>query len=324
MTNERLSAEAIDARATEWVSRCDRGGWDARAQEEFEAWLASDTRCQGAFARAEGAWALLDRARALAAPGHEVETPLIERGRPRRNALLAGIAAAALVTCVSILGVQQWGAERYETKVGEIRSVPLTDGSLVAINTDSRLQVSMETATRVIQLDRGEAWFQVAKDASRPFVVEAGSVRVRAVGTAFSVRRRDGGVEVLVSEGVVNAWVDGEETGRRSLAAGSHAFLDMRQGARHVEENAAVVERTLAWRDRKIDLQGVTLARAAAEFNRYNTRKLVIADASLGEEPLVGRFDVDAVQSFAHAAAGMLHARVEEDVDQIRLVRVPR
>jgi len=326
MTNERPSAEIIDARATEWVTRRDRGALDAQANEEFSAWLASDSRCRGAYARAQAAWVLLDRAQALATPGCDspsAELSSVERASrnvSRRRVLFGGIAAAAVVACVAVYGLLlQPRAEQYGTQLGEIRSVPLQDGSLVAINTDSRLSVDMEQALRSIELDRGEAWFHVAKDASRPFIVAAGAVRVRAVGTAFSVRRRAEGVEVLVTEGVVSTWVEGQKNTRRNLSAGTHAFIDAR-GEQRVGRDSEVIERALAWRNRKIDLQGVTLAQAAAEFNRYNTRKLVIDDPVLAAEPLVGRFEVDAVQPFARAAAKMLNARIESDAKQIRLV----
>lgn len=331
MTNERPSAEAIDARATEWVTRRDRGALDAQTSEEFAAWLASDSRCRGAYARAQAAWLLLDRAQALATPGGELpraEPSSAERapnsvarwGASRRRVLFGGIAAAAVIACVAVYGLLlQPRTEQYATQLGEIRSVPLQDGSLVAINTDSHLSVDMEQALRSIQLDRGEAWFHVAKDASRPFIVAAGVVRVRAVGTAFSVRRRAEGVEVLVTEGVVSTWIEGQENTRRSLSAGTHAFIDAR-GEQRVEQDSEVIERALAWRSRKIDLQGVTLAQAAAEFNRYNTRKLIIDDPVLAAEPLVGRFEIDAVQPFARAAAKMLNARIESDAKQIRLV----
>lgn len=304
--------------------RRDRGTLDAQASEEFAAWLASDARCRGAFVRAEAAWTLLDRARALATPGGE--SPSVDRapaGVSSRRVFLGGIAAAAAVACVALYAVLQPRPEQYATQLGEIRSVPLQDGSLVAINTDTQLRADMEQASRTIELDRGEAWFHVAKDAARPFIVAAGTVRVRAVGTAFSVRRRPEGVEVLVTEGVVSTWIEGQEATRRSLAAGTHAFIDAR-GEQRVGQDSAVIERALAWRNRKIDLQGVTLAQAAAEFNRYNVRKLVIDDPVLASEPLVGRFEVDAVQTFAQVAARMFDARIESDGKQIRLVPANR
>jgi transmembrane sensor len=144
--------------------------------------------------------------------------------RPDRGA--GGAAAAALVG-----GVGLWTArpQRLDTRLGEIRRVPLADGSLVAINTKTALEVVMKPKSRRIVLKEGEAWFQVAKDPTRPFVVAAGPVRVRAVGTAFSVRRDDeagAGVDVMVTEGVVETWVEGDERSRRRrLSAGSRIIL---------------------------------------------------------------------------------------------------
>src|SRR3546814_2061558 len=100
------------------------------------------------------------------------------------------------------------GGTSYATSVGEIRRVPLADGSIAAINTASAIDVKLDDAARHVRVVEGEAWFQVARDKQRPFVVAAGRARVRAVGTAFSVRRRAGGADVLVTEGEVEVWAD--------------------------------------------------------------------------------------------------------------------
>src|SRR3546814_12357098 len=86
----------------------------------------------------------------------------------------------------------------------------------------------MVAKSRNVVLREGEAWFQVARDKSRPFVVEAGKVRVQAVGTAFSVRRDENGASVFVTEGVVEIWVDGDRAQRRRLSAGMQAYVSER------------------------------------------------------------------------------------------------
>jgi transmembrane sensor len=178
----------------------------------------------------------------------------------------------------------------------------------------------MNTAQRIVALEEGEAWFRVAKDASRPFIVEAGRVRVRALGTAFSVRRQESGANVLVSEGIVETWVAGAEGHTVRVGAGAKAF---------VAENAAIstetpaeagIDRALAWRAGKIDLAGETLADAVEEFNRYNRRKLIIADARLAQERLYGVFRTDDPQGFAYAVKRSLGTEVSlADGDEIRL-----
>lgn len=307
---KRESAADIEAAAARWVVRADRGDLDPA---ELEAWLAADTRRRGAFVRAQAAWGLLDRGRALGG-GEGAQ----EKARPRvdRRGLLAGLGVAA-AACVAVIVTPRLLAARYGTAVGEIRRVPLADGSLAAINTDTTLEVAMKPRRREVRLDRGEAWFQVAKDIERPFVVESGPVRVRAVGTAFSVRRRDGGCEVLVTEGVVEVWSEGAGEGPRRVAAGERVFASDSAGAARPVPASLEITRELAWREGQIVLDGEAFGAAAEEFNRYNARKIVIADPALAEQKLVGWFRTNEPESFARAAAASFGARVTVRGDAI-------
>ncbi|KSB90085.1 iron dicitrate transport regulator FecR [Caulobacter vibrioides] len=306
---ERESAADIEAAAARWVVRADRGDLDPA---ELEAWLAADTRRQGAFVRTQAAWGLLDRGRVLGAQEGQ-DAP---RRRIGRRGLLAGLGAAA-AACVAVVAAPRLLSARYGTTVGEIRRVPLADGSLAAINTDTALEVAMKPRKREVRLDRGEAWFQVAKDAERPFVVESGPVRVRAVGTAFSVRRRDGGCEVLVTEGVVEVWSEGAGEAPRRVTAGERVFASDSAGAARPVSASLEITRELAWREGQIVLDGEAFGAAAEEFNRYNARKIVIADPVLAEQKLVGWFRTNEPESFARAAAASFGARVTVRGDAI-------
>lgn len=303
---ERESPDEIEAEAVRWIWRRDREGRTPELKAELEAWLAGDDRRQGAFLQAEATWSMLDSARLLAG-----ERPPPTPRLPRRVLLAGGIAAlAASVAAFMILAP---AGQHYGTSVGEIRSVPLADGSTAAINTQSLVQVELKPDARIVNLAEGEVWFHVAKDPARPFIVQAGRVRVRAVGTAFSVRRRDDGADVLVTEGTVEAWVAGAEGHTVRVAAGSKAFVA--DNARISEKNAAgaEIDRALAWRTGKIDLAGETLAEAAAEFNRYNTRKLAVTDPKMAEERFFGVFRTDDPDGFARAVRQSLGAKVVEE-----------
>ncbi|AYV47724.1 iron dicitrate transport regulator FecR [Caulobacter flavus] len=306
---ERESAADIEAAAARWVVRADRGDLDPA---ELDVWLAADTRRQGAYVRAQAAWGLLDRGRVLG--GEERAAP--PRRRIDRRGLLAGLGAAA-AACVAVVVAPRLLSARYGTTLGEIRRVPLADGSLAAINTDTTLEVAMKPRRREVRLDRGEVWFQVAKDADRPFVVESGPVRVRAVGTAFSVRRRDGGCEVLVTEGVVEVWSEGAGEAPRRVTAGERVFASDSAGAARPVLASLEITRELAWREGQIVLDGEAFGAAAQEFNRYNARKIVIADPDLAEQKLVGWFRTNEPESFARAAAASFGARVTVRGDAI-------
>ncbi len=305
---ERQSAEAIEDEAAEWLARLDRYGRTPELVAAFDAWLAADPRRHGAVLQAQAAWNLLNEQLAPmpevfdadeADPSEDV-TEGAHHWIPRRKFLVGGGAIAASVAAAGWFGLKV-GGDLYETRTGEIRRVPLADGSLVAINTRSAVRVEMQRDARTVHLASGEAWFQVAKDRARPFTVEADRVRVRAVGTAFSVRRRDNGADVIVTEGTVEAWVTGAEGDMVRLTGGQRAFVADDAAIVKKTETSAEADRALAWRAGQIDLAGESIADAIAEFNRYNDRKIVLVDPNLTAEPLFGVFQTDDPESFAQA-----------------------
>lgn len=309
----RPGATEIAEEAAGWVARMDRGDWGEADEDALERWMRGDPRREGALLQAQAAWI---SAEAALAPAPAETGP--ETRRWSRRALLAGGGGAIAASAAGLFALLDKPV-RYDTALGEIRRLPLPDGSAVAINTQSRLDVAIGDAARRVAIARGEAWFQVAKDPARPFLVEAGSVRVRAVGTAFSVRRRAGGVDIIVTEGVVEAWVDGAKAAARRISAGFGGFV--RDGSPIVDvTGGSAVDRPLAWRDGKIDLVASTLDGAAAEFNRYNSRRLVIADADIASLQVDGIFRTNDPEGFAIAVHGLLGVAVDmSDPREIRL-----
>lgn len=318
MTN---SADDHDA-AARWAIRLEDGSLDAVPQRELDEWLGADPRRHGALLRAEATLAYLNRGRALT---DTVAAPPEPRASPRwsRRSFLAGggIAAGLAAAGVSGLYLMSPAAIEIGTGIGEIRRVPLPDGSVASVNTASDIAVTMGDKRRAVALKTGEAWFQVAHDRSRPFVVEAGQVRVQAVGTAFSVRRRDDGANIVVTEGVVEVWVDGQDDRRTRITAGSRGFVADAAPMIKVESAPEGAERTLAWRTGELALNGETLAYAAAELNRYNRQRLVIDSVNLRHEPMVGYFRVDQPEEFARAVHATLGATVTLKGDAIHLSR---
>lgn len=301
----RQLADEIDAEAARWIVRRDREGESGALKAELEQWLQEDSRRRGALLRAEATWVLLDSAQTLEAAPAPVFKPAPRRwftGRHYRRSVFGGAGACVAAGLAALLFLPI-GVDRYQTEVGEIRRVALADRSTAAINTASDIAVVYEKQERRIRIKEGEVWFQVAKDKARPFIVEAGPIRVEAVGTAFSVRRRASGADILVTEGVVRAWATGAESEAIRIQAGSHAF---------VADNATVIkavappselDRQLAWRAGKIDFAGETLAEAVSEFNRYNIRQITVADGAAGEKRLYGVFRIDDPEGFARAAS---------------------
>lgn len=304
----------IEAEAAAWAVRVDAGELDSVGRLELDAWLAADRRRRGAFLRARAGLALLDHGRVvskvlpLPLPDDaqvfvgSAPTPAKRRAPWVMGALAAGLCA---------LAVFQPSGRDLSTQIGEQRRVALQDGSVAMINTDSQVGVRYAEQRRSITLKRGEAWFQVAKDKARPFVVDAGRVHVRATGTAFSVRREALGARVVVTEGRVVAWRDGAAGSALAISAGQEAFIATDR-AQKLRVQASRAEDVLAWRRGEIVLRGETIAKAIEEFNRYNARKIVLRDPAAGQRTIVGYFLIDQPQQFALAAARMTGGEVFE------------
>lgn len=306
---DRDTARERESCAAEWAVRLDRG-LSASEQAAMQEWLGGDDRRRGALMRARAVWlaAATSAATSEQAPALRV---------PRRALLTGGLGLAAAVGAGVVIA-PLLSRQRLTTQVGEIRRVPLADGSLAAINTDAAVEVALADTVREIALERGEAWFQVAKDPQRPFVVAAGPVRVRAIGTAFSVRRKAVGSVVMVTEGVVEVWSEAGGA-RRTVKAGEQVFVSDGAGAATPIHRPLEMERALAWRDGQIVLDGDTVAAAVAEFNRYNARKLVVADPVLEGRRIVGWFRTNEPESFARAVALAHSATIQTSEDVIVL-----
>ena len=332
------TAKQIDAAAADWAARLDRGVLSPEDEARLDAWLAEDSRRIGAFAKARAIALYSDRARALGTqfdPEAFQASPANDRSfSPARRRMLWGSAAAAGVGGLVAAGysLQAAAGETYTTRRGEMRVVPLADGSVVNLNTDSRIKVHYTKTRRIIHLDRGEALFDVAKDAARPFVVHAGDTEVKAMGTSFSVQRLgDAPVAVLVREGVVE--VDRAGLGGAVQAAPIRLNANMRAVAPIGTGMAAPapmtivaiapveVERAVAWREGRIAFEGETLAEAVRDFQRYSDTRIVIDDPALAGEEVTGLFQANDPVGFAQAVATSFGWHAEVGQNQVTLTR---
>ncbi|MET0310006.1 MAG: FecR domain-containing protein [Sphingomonas sp.] len=309
---ESETAAQIEEASCRWAARLDRG-LSTDESVELGDWLAGDTRRRGALLRAQAMMSMLDRGRALGAQEEMLaEAPGIAR---RRLLWAGGGVAAALALGV---GWSLWPVgTSVETAVGEIREIALEDGSHAAVNSASKVHFAFDAKTRNVKLAVGEAWFKVAKNRVRPFVVSVGPVRVEAVGTAFDVRRHESASEVIVTEGVVQIW---PATGRPFLLAKGYRASVGDYGA--LQTNAVPDDKAgqrLAWRERRVVLDDMTLAAAAEEFNRYHAVRLQV-DPSLAGRHVVGSFQTDDLDGFANASAALVGGHVERDGGAIRIV----
>jgi transmembrane sensor len=342
---------ARDKEALKWALLQAERPLTAGEQAAFDAWYGSDIHHQGAFLRAQAIHNAMTRVTVQEnlRPGADALAPARQadggwtgsrwdagglgnsgpgdsgfgarRWAARRYAILGGLAAAVVA---GVLGVRHWTPPQepalvLATAKGEFRKVPLADHSVASINSGSQIEVRLGAAQRDISLRQGEAWFEVAKDKSRPFIVDAGGVRARAVGTAFGVRREAGGAEVLVSEGVVTVSSDAMRGPPVRLVAGERAYIPTGAAQATVERSPGEVARRLAWREGKIIFSHHRLKDAVADFNRYSVKPIAIADRSIEDKTLVGQYQVDAPERFARDVGAFLKVPVSITAQEIRI-----
>jgi transmembrane sensor len=317
----------IDQEALRWVVRQSQHELAPAECAALDAWLAADARHRGAFLRARAINHALDRAKVQETLRPKRERLEIEwagaswkQPKSRRGFLLAGgVAAGAAALAATRLFATAAGTGVLTTAKGEFRKVPLADKSVADINSGSQLEWKPMQNQRQLALRRGEVWLEVAKDKSKPFIVEAGAVRVRAVGTAFGVRRFSNGAEVLVTEGTVEVWSNDGTAQKRLLTAGEQAFVPDRAATITVARQPAEVARKLAWREGKVVFNNQTLSEAVADFNRYSEKKIVIMTPALGKRKLVGQYQIDAPELFAQDVSSMLEVPIRITAEQIMI-----
>ncbi|WP_275498233.1 FecR family protein [Sphingomonas pollutisoli] len=304
-TGPRESAADIERAAADWVARLDRGALSDTEQQALASWAAQDTRRAGAYARAMAVNLHLDRAVALGEDYVTRHQP-VEAPSRRRVIAVAASAAAACAASLSIFTLQRRGAapkrRTIGTARGAVREVALGEGSTVTLNTMTELRPSLTDTLRKVDLLKGEALFDVAKDPKRPFVVYVGEFSVRAVGTSFTVRRTAlGAVKVVVTEGIV------EVTRRQDVLGQVHAGIAFAvdAAASPVIEtlNPSQIDSALAWRGGRIDLQGMTLAEAAEEFSRYSDLRIRVTDPAIANLHIAGVYATSDPAGFAENVA---------------------
>ena len=318
---------SIDAQAGDWLARLDRPDATEEDRAEFERWRTTDPRHAAAYARIAAAWSQLDRVCALRPTTSRIDPNFLKPRSFAFNPTLAAVAAALVLAVIATwLLASSLSGTTYVTGIGGFQRIVLSDGSVLELNTDTGVRVSMDNSMRKIELRRGEASFEVAHDATRPFIVTAGNAAVRAIGTRFNVRRFERAVEVLVDEGRVAVGASEAlarteaslppstrivEAGQAAIARAQHVTLS--------EIAPGVSERKLAWRERMLVFDGTPLSEAVAEFNRYNERHLVLSDPALATLKIGGYFRPTNVSAFIELLDQHFAVRAVWDTDRIAL-----
>jgi transmembrane sensor len=312
----RDQESGLEEAAASWIVEREEGFTSGRA-EAFANWLSRDPRHAEAIALVERALALLEKMPAVRGPlearigktaeGKLQRAPIVPVVRFNPWAWAAGL-AAALVLCAAIWWIRPGQASAPQTfaaDASEPQRIALSDGSVVDLNLSSRLQVQFSEGVRRVALSAGEAHFQVAHNAARPFIVTANGISIRAVGTAFDVRLIGDKVDVFVAEGKVQInWAGAPLSNSNPLVplltAGQ--LTQVSAGLNIVPRvellTPAAARALLSWQDRMTSFINVPLREMIARINRCNSRQLVLMDPGLGDRKIGGVIDLSKVDTF--------------------------
>ncbi|TDV42949.1 MULTISPECIES: FecR family protein [Pseudomonas] len=302
--------------AARWFVRLQEPAVSADEQQRFDAWLNQHSQHRDEFQLLQGLWSAADL---LPAPRLQalVETP--PSRRKRRPLLRYAVAASVLAVAIGLglfSGLNHPGGYRAEfaTALGERKHVALPDGSVIDLNSRSRLQVRFEQDRRVIELAEGEAMFSVAHDTSRPFVVETGNGKVTVTGTRFDVRRDVTQTRVAVEQGTVK--VQGRNASDNQfikLTAGLGTHVDAQgQVAAAYAVNPAELT---AWRSGKLVFNNASLSEVAAEVSRYREKPLTVTNPAVASLRLTSVFKSDNTDALLKALPSILPVAVRTLAD---------
>ncbi len=318
---------SVEEQAAYWFARLRADNAGKGDQRRFKAWLEKSPEHAEAYALQEEVWtAMQDSAVDDEIMAMRQNALAVSAGSNNNSWMKYGaIAASLLVVVVSMVMLNPFGnvgssndadpsqqlaqggsqsSPIYRTAIGQRSTVNLPDGSVVELNTDSLVQINFSEDRRDLILLRGEALFEVAKDADRPFVVEADGKLVTAIGTTFSVRRSDDEVRVTLIEGIVTVDQDDSDTAnpdavsKKQLKPGEQLIA---QGGQPFKVNVIDTAVATSWKDGRLIFDNEPLGMIVQEVNRYSSRKLVFGDPTLSDMRVSGIFQVGSVDSFAAA-----------------------
>ncbi len=336
--------------AAEWLARLSADDIDVEECKSFRRWLDKTPSNRQAFDCVQSISGKLDSlatARMADSANVPVELdaiitesePLARKAR-RHNEKYRRIFAAAASVLIGISAALFWQAQErtatipepklYRTITGQQREVLLPDGSMMILNTATEVAVAITDSQRRIHLKNGEAFFDVAKDPQRTFIVAVGNGTVRALGTAFNVHHRNKQTEVTITAGRIEinpdiarqTGNDGEPMSAQQFSAGQKIIFD--GGFKKITQlSSQDMLRVTAWQDGKLVFHRQSLEAIVGELQHYMTKEIVIADESVGALVGGGVFDVRNANSILAAIEHSMPVRVLLRGDVVFLIRKP-
>lgn len=299
-----LERAALRSEAAHWFNLQRSGDMTLDDELRFHEWLDQSDLHRDAYRLVDRAWMIAGTIPQDPEMLGEPEPVAVRRSPWRRH--LAMAASLLLVVAVS-WGVYQMGVpgfggakdQHFRTGVGQTTTVTLPEGSIVTLDSETEMRLHESPRERRVDLVGGRAFFRVAADPSRPFVVNAGGKSVRAIGTAFEVSFEHGNMVVTLAEGKVRV---------EEAAAGTGSGTDMAPGGQLVigaDHNWTLrrvdVAKETSWTEGRLIFMRDPLSEAVAEMNRYSTRKLAFKDGKIPDRQVVGVFEAGDVDGFVKA-----------------------
>jgi len=313
--------ERIHQEAAAWVLRMDGGRLDQQELADLRCWAAQSPAHLQALRDTAEVWDRMDVMAGLSELLPLTEPPAAATVKTARPSWL-GVAAMVMLAVIALgwLGSGWFGNSLVlETAVGNIDTAKLQDGSAVTLNTATKLKADFSPQQRKIELYRGEAFFEVAHDDSKPFVVSAGRTQIEAIGTAFSVQKLGEHVEVTVTEGRVRVTRSSEYSDAAPvpvevlyLQRGDIAEIQQAQRPRVKTVQPEQIAQALMWQQRMLVFNGEALAEVVAEFSRYTKAQIEIADAEAAAIRVGGYFRSDDLDGMLKSLVDNFGIQVEQ------------
>jgi transmembrane sensor len=324
--------DAAAAQAARWFLRLQYETAAAEDWLDFERWLAASPANAQAYARMEGVWDELDelspQIRAALGPPPSAQPRRARRPDPRtmtrRRWFAAAAASAAGAGGLMLLrtGVEPVSAAPvlYEAPPGQVREVTLADGSRIRLNAGSRLSVQLARRERRVVMADAEATFDVAHDAKRPFLIQAGDRQVRVVGTEFNLRRRQGKLVLTVRRGLVEVGPDGGAPAPPTRVAPGQQLSHL-EGSDESVLTRVDPNEAFGWTAGRLIYRDAPLSEVAADLGRRFGLEVRPADVATGETRFTGVLVLDDEAAVLQRLAALAPVEVERNAGAVVLRR---
>jgi len=336
-----LDKEAIEVEASSWLARLDSSDVTEQDLENFANWLSAGPNHKTIYESVKQDWHRLSALANLSdLEKHTLERQLLDDSSSSTLRRLTGFKSVAAIAAIIMLSILGFGnldqfyipENTFRTDVGEQQSIALDDGSTITLNTDSRVHVKYSAEQRHIMLVSGEAYFDVAHDPSRPFIVQVGDKQVRAVGTAFNILRHKKEFSVLVTDGTVEVSETALETQTSPLRIDtevSSPHILVTKGEKIKVKDAVTTaikiaspspQKDLSWQDGELEFSGETLEEVVQEFSRYTDKKIFLVGDEIKHLKVGGVFEAGNVDALVSALDVMLPVKVTKMTAYVTLL----